>query len=212
MDYLAPPKPNNLWGRSLQGADIVDAVLSPCLYSIICATVSLALSRPFLCPAGAMALSSSIRISLIVAFFGLLAFILGVIAENKKVRPFPCCERWSLTFFPSRGWWILHNTKHYCYYVFLLTGLQIYPVFVVACCWDSYPRKGCYHLQVSKWSDSCDGKPVHCGARGSCRYWACCYLFPVLGQVGSSWSTLSKHQLDCVLRCCWVSSLSAIYG
>lgn len=123
MDYLAPPKPNNLWGRSLQGADIVDAVLSPCLYSIICATVSLALSRPFLCPAGAMALSSSIRISLIVAFFGLLAFILGVIAENKKVRPFPCCERWSLTFFPSRGWWILHNTKHYCYYEFPLNML-----------------------------------------------------------------------------------------
>ncbi|RLN00132.1 uncharacterized protein C2845_PM06G08570 [Panicum miliaceum] len=31
-----------------------------------------------------MALSSSIRISLIVSFFGILAFVLGVIAENKK--------------------------------------------------------------------------------------------------------------------------------
>jgi hypothetical protein len=47
-------------------------------------------NRPFACPAGAMALSASLRISLIVAFFGILAFILGVIAENKKVCPFPC--------------------------------------------------------------------------------------------------------------------------
>uniref|UniRef100_A0A0A9CNW1 Uncharacterized protein n=1 Tax=Arundo donax TaxID=35708 RepID=A0A0A9CNW1_ARUDO len=36
-----------------------------------------------------MALSSPQRIALIVAFFGLLAFVLGVIAENKKVGPFP---------------------------------------------------------------------------------------------------------------------------
>jgi hypothetical protein len=40
-------------------------------------------------PAGTMALSSSPqRIALAVAFFGLPAFILGVVAENKKVQPF----------------------------------------------------------------------------------------------------------------------------
>jgi hypothetical protein len=40
-------------------------------------------------PAGTMTLSSSPqRIALAIAFFGLLAFILGVVAENKKVQPF----------------------------------------------------------------------------------------------------------------------------
>ena len=80
-----------------------------------------------------------------------------------------------------------------------------------ACFWDSYPRKGCRHLQVSKWSNSCNGKPVHCGTCGSCHCGPCCYLFSILGQVSSSRSTVSKHQLDSVLCCCWVSILSAIW-
>jgi hypothetical protein len=42
------------------------------------------------CPARAMALSASLRISLSVAFFGVLAFVLGVIVENKKENPFSC--------------------------------------------------------------------------------------------------------------------------
>jgi hypothetical protein len=35
-----------------------------------------------------MALSSPQRIALTVAFFGIPAFVLGVVAENKKVQPY----------------------------------------------------------------------------------------------------------------------------
>lgn len=37
------------------------------------------------CYAGAMGLTSAQRIALTVSLFGLLAFLLGVVAENKKV-------------------------------------------------------------------------------------------------------------------------------
>jgi hypothetical protein len=57
------------------------------------------------CPAGAMALSATLRISLSVAFFGVLAFVLGVIAENKKVCPFSCymsTDHYAFSFSSSR--------------------------------------------------------------------------------------------------------------
>jgi hypothetical protein len=50
--------------------------------------VLLILSDLKLAYAGAMALTSAQRIALTVSFFGLLSFLLGVIAENKKVHHF----------------------------------------------------------------------------------------------------------------------------
>lgn len=95
--------------------------------------------------------------------------------------------------------------------IFYNHACNFYTVFAAACFRDSYPRKGCRHLHVSKWSDSCDGEPVHCGTCGSCHRRPCCHLLSILGQVSSSWSAVSKHQLDSVLCCCWVSILSAIW-
>lgn len=69
-----------------------------------------------------MALSSPIRISLIVSFFGILAFVLGVIAENKKVRPGSCYE-------PCiKDDELRRNTTHYRYCGFPLNILVMLPL------------------------------------------------------------------------------------